>query len=415
MSEDPSTYERQRPRQRSVEKLVLTDALRVPAPERSNILHDQAPEEADFGDAALDDPDAPQGDAEDEALLDALGAGDAKAHDSDADPVEAAFWSRLDTDDDTGSAPQAAEPAADDADDETEALIASLRDDDTDKAADADAHVEAADLQSLAEQSEEDAAESDAVAELYAPQPQDDAPVEAAAPRRALTLEERIAELEAAISRTAGDWEPDGSEVAADDPATESLSDSLAEALADIPSGDGDERGEARFEGNAFDVDRLADSLWGGSGEGAADPQEDAHETAERVGFDVDSWLDDGEAAEEDPQADLPEPASAGADGQDDDTPLSQDTAEQDPGDADDTDEPATAASGPLAARGKDAGPTSYEMAEDLPLDEEALHLLVAEIVREELQGVLGERITRNVKRLVRREVQRALSMRSLD
>ncbi len=48
-------------------------------------------------------------------------------------------------------------------------------------------------------------------------------------------------------------------------------------------------------------------------------------------------------------------------------------------------------------------------------LDEEALRDLVAEIVREELQGALGERITRNVRKLVRREIQRALAAHDLD
>ena len=48
-------------------------------------------------------------------------------------------------------------------------------------------------------------------------------------------------------------------------------------------------------------------------------------------------------------------------------------------------------------------------------LDEEALRDIVTDIVREELQGVLGERITRNVRRLVRREIQRALAMRDLE
>ena len=38
----------------------------------------------------------------------------------------------------------------------------------------------------------------------------------------------------------------------------------------------------------------------------------------------------------------------------------------------------------------------------------------VAEIVREELQGVLGERITRSVRKLVRAEIQRALAARDL-
>jgi len=51
---------------------------------------------------------------------------------------------------------------------------------------------------------------------------------------------------------------------------------------------------------------------------------------------------------------------------------------------------------------------------EDL-LDEDALRDLVADIVRQELQGVLGERITRNVRKLVRREIHRALSVRDLE
>lgn len=46
---------------------------------------------------------------------------------------------------------------------------------------------------------------------------------------------------------------------------------------------------------------------------------------------------------------------------------------------------------------------------EGLALDEQVLRDMVAEIVRQELQGALGERITRNVRKLVRREIQRAL------
>ncbi len=47
-------------------------------------------------------------------------------------------------------------------------------------------------------------------------------------------------------------------------------------------------------------------------------------------------------------------------------------------------------------------------------LDEDALREMVSELVREELQGVLGERITRNVRRLVRREIERALALRDM-
>jgi hypothetical protein len=47
--------------------------------------------------------------------------------------------------------------------------------------------------------------------------------------------------------------------------------------------------------------------------------------------------------------------------------------------------------------------------------DEEMLRDLVGEIVRAELQGALGERITRNVRKLVRREIHRALTAQDLE
>lgn len=50
-----------------------------------------------------------------------------------------------------------------------------------------------------------------------------------------------------------------------------------------------------------------------------------------------------------------------------------------------------------------------------VPLDEDALRALVAEVVREELTGPLGERITRNVRKLVRREIYRILSSQEFD
>jgi hypothetical protein len=48
-------------------------------------------------------------------------------------------------------------------------------------------------------------------------------------------------------------------------------------------------------------------------------------------------------------------------------------------------------------------------------LDEAALQDIVRQIIRDELQGVLGERITRNVRKLVRSEINRALVARDLD
>ncbi|MEM7074405.1 MAG: hypothetical protein AAF484_04920 [Pseudomonadota bacterium] len=54
-------------------------------------------------------------------------------------------------------------------------------------------------------------------------------------------------------------------------------------------------------------------------------------------------------------------------------------------------------------------------LGEDAVIDEEALRDLVSEIVRQELQGNLGERITRNVRKLVRREIHRAMMGQDLD
>lgn len=53
--------------------------------------------------------------------------------------------------------------------------------------------------------------------------------------------------------------------------------------------------------------------------------------------------------------------------------------------------------------------------ANDAVLDEESLREMVSDIVRQELQGPLGERITRNVRKLVRREIHRALASQELD
>jgi hypothetical protein len=54
-----------------------------------------------------------------------------------------------------------------------------------------------------------------------------------------------------------------------------------------------------------------------------------------------------------------------------------------------------------------------YDDPEDAgPLDTEVLRDLIRDVVREELQGPMGERITRNLRKLVRAELQRMLAAR---
>jgi len=72
---------------------------------------------------------------------------------------------------------------------------------------------------------------------------------------------------------------------------------------------------------------------------------------------------------------------------------------------------------------GREAGEPADEQARllnlfddpTLRIDEEALRALIADVVNRELQGALGERVSRNIRRLVQREIVRALEARDLD
>jgi len=66
-----------------------------------------------------------------------------------------------------------------------------------------------------------------------------------------------------------------------------------------------------------------------------------------------------------------------------------------------------------------DASPDQIELDEEKSVhtapfqDEVALRELVGEMIREELQGELGNRITRNVRKLVRQEIENAMKSMS--
>lgn len=74
------------------------------------------------------------------------------------------------------------------------------------------------------------------------------------------------------------------------------------------------------------------------------------------------------------------------------------------------------AAAGKFAAPGPE--PTEFVDVDGMPLavlDEAALQEIVRQTLRAELQGELGERITRNIRKLVRAEINRAFVARDLD
>lgn len=168
-----------------------------------------------------------------------------------------------------------------------------------------------------------------------------------------------IAELEAAISRDTDEYEPDGSE-------------EMSETIA-----------------------------WPGTIARQFDNVEEA-EPADEAGDDIDiddQTVEDG--SDDDPSNEAVEPEfhhigssdDAGAAAQD--QRAEPDDVEQDLYGDDDLD-------GLLDVGG-------------LQIDEDALRDLVADVVRQELTGPLGERITRNVRKLVRREIYRILSSQEFD
>ncbi|NNK78102.1 MAG: hypothetical protein HKP40_05250 [Litoreibacter sp.] len=59
--------------------------------------------------------------------------------------------------------------------------------------------------------------------------------------------------------------------------------------------------------------------------------------------------------------------------------------------------------------------PAPHDVPDLSQIDEELLEAMLARAVRQELTGEMGERITRNIRKLVRREIQRALSAREFD
>ena len=72
-------------------------------------------------------------------------------------------------------------------------------------------------------------------------------------------------------------------------------------------------------------------------------------------------------------------------------------------------------ASAQSAAVDEDEPDLAAIFGDDSVIDEDMLRDMVSDIVRQELQGVLGEGITRNVRKLVRREIQRVLASQEFE
>lgn len=197
------------------------------------------------------------------------------------------------------------------------------------------------------------------------------------------TLEAKIAELEEAVSSAPqSDWEPDGSEVQETSGLIEMFDQLSDEAEAheplDVIVSDEPSQEDASA---AFAATQEAEAP-------IFEPQVDVEEVETSENMEL---ADVAEAEQPAPQfRHLPvddHPTDYGDDLQDDGLPI--------PDNLDET----------IAAY--IAGGSSVK--------DEELRQLIVDVVRQELRGELGERITRNVRKMVRREVLGALQTRGID
>ncbi|MEM9975535.1 MAG: hypothetical protein AAF771_15260 [Pseudomonadota bacterium] len=244
-------------------------------------------------------------------------------------------------------------------------------------------------------------------------------------------LEDRIAELEAAVSSQEGSWEPDGSELIDEEtprefvfghhrhidttgtvevgvresapgpeplpqmddapmspnaPEPEPLGVHLIDET-DLPRPLAVDRAEAVALAEAGRQEALADAI--------------QEEQAENAFSDEPLLLDTSMAEDDEGDADALLPEAAAAVARVAHVPTTTEAPVSEPG---------------LPAEPEDVADTEEMLpalgADDIEIDEDMLRDLVAEIVRAELQGEMGVRITRNVRKLVRREIHRALMTR---
>ncbi len=188
---------------------------------------------------------------------------------------------------------------------------------------------------------------------------------------RSNELKARVAELEEVVARQSDQWDPDGASSDANSGETGSPlpweDDSHDSETADVdPAQDTDTDADPNID----DMVKAVEEAAGGADEDAAD---EASSTPSQAT----------------PEDDIPENFAA------DDSAQGLDDAPR--------------------AKSQMSDNAEFLSANDDFLDEDALRDLVADIVRQELQGALGERITRNVRKLVRREIHRAMASQELN
>ncbi|MCK0121721.1 hypothetical protein MWU61_14310 [Loktanella sp. F6476L] len=193
------------------------------------------------------------------------------------------------------------------------------------------------------------------------------------------SLEATIAELEAAVTEAEDEWEPDGSETLMESSVTSAFLHKL------------DARQSKSPEDTVADAvaDHIADTIVDEVAQGLAEQAEPVEATVDAV-EDV-AVAEDDVAFSHTRFDEVYDPVAE----------ATADAAEKEPGDVfgDELVPDVDPTFGAVAT------PANGQL-----VDPDALRALVGEMIREELQGEMGERITRNVRKLVRREINRVIT-----
>lgn len=240
--------------------------------------------------------------------------------------------------------------------------------------------------------------------------PQDEAPGEATK-QHLNPLEQRIAELEAVVARSAAEFEPDGSE-------SEDMPDAFVfQHRYDVRPTPKDTPPQAEPDAAEAEAE-IAEEAPAAEAEPAAameEPKRDRIIEVIRAVPDMPTPAAEDDAAVEasepaqafEPEADeAPEPVADVADEivTEDAEDLVSDEAWDEVEAAEHDDD-----------GWEEVSPSARDDSNEAIIDEDALRELVAQLVREELQGSVGERITHNVRRMIRREIARALSLQGFE
>ncbi len=273
------------------------------------------------------------------------------------------------------------------------------------------------------------------------------APAAAKPSGRSMSLEDRISELEAAVSDSTEDWEPDGSEdqsqhrpdrivfkraEQANEPQEPRRRSLRLSEIALIETGPANEASEpdvsdanvASFKHETDEVERAPDVLHLGTpvddGETTTSADADVEQVDEVQDNEADALTNTEIFAPVDVLSETVSAELSNLVAQELATDDGFDQALAEAVGAGETDQyEIENAAEPGEAEDVDAHEAKPDQESDearsASAESAALEPIIKAMIREELQGELGERITRNVRKLVRQEVQRALAVREIE